>query len=123
MLKRFVFPVVTLCLWTIAAQAQAGSVSGTLSVTVQPPALALVLSQSNPTVACNASAGTLVSQASTTGGDGNTITYSMTGSAPAGDVTDFVINSSTGAITVNTGGVASGNCNKTFSNTVTVTQP
>ena len=92
-----------------------------VSATAQacPPPLALVITPSVVTEACAVAGGTLVSQASTTGGDGNVITYSMTG-----NTTDFVINSATGAVTIVPGGVAPADCGKpTYNNTVTATQP
>jgi uncharacterized protein (UPF0333 family) len=98
--------------------ASAGSVSGTLSITVSPPALALILNPSNATETCTVAGGTLVSTASTTGGDGNAITFSMTG-----NTTDFLINSSTGVVTVAVAGVALADCGKTYANVVTATQP
>jgi hypothetical protein len=112
-----VFSAATLLMIGIAA-AQGASVSGNLSITVQPGALALVLNPATVTLTCNTAAGTLVSQASTTGGDGNTVTFSMTG-----NVTDFAINSSTGAITVVAGGIHPADCNMSFTNVVTATQP
>ena len=98
--------------------AQAASVSGTLSITVSPPALALIINPSSATEACTAAAGSAVSQASVTGGDGNAVAFSMTG-----DTTDFVISSTTGAVTVAPGGIVSADCNHAYSNVITATQP
>lgn len=103
-----------------SAAAQAASVSGSLSITVSPPAIGLVINPSAATVACSAVVGSVVSTASITGGDGNPATFSMTG-----NTTDFSINPSTGVVTVGSGSsaIATADCGKTFSNTISATQP
>src|SRR5260370_32602924 len=63
---------------------QAASVSD--SVKHPPSQLAIVLTPLNTTIACSAAAGTVVSSISTKGGDGNTITLTM-----SGDTTDFAL--------------------------------
>jgi hypothetical protein len=40
-----------------------------------------------------------------------------------GNTTDFLINSSTGVVTVAAAGVALADCGKTYANVVTATQP
>lgn len=98
------------------AVTQAGTVSGTLSIAVSPPALALIINPSSATLACNAAAGTVVAALSVTGGDGNAIAYSL-----AGNTTDFAISGSN--VVVGPSGIASGSCGKTFAETITATQP
>jgi hypothetical protein len=118
MLRNF-FPVAVLALiFMSVSHAKAASVSGAMSITVNPPALALILNPSSLTLACNVPSGTLVSNASVTGGDGNAVAFTM-----SGNTTDFAINSSTGAVTVVSGGVVLADCNKTYSNIITATQP
>lgn len=116
-MKRLFCAVAALALVFAAQPGHAASVNAPLSVTVGPP-LALVLTPPSATEFCTVAGGTLVSTASTTGGDSNAVTFSMTG-----NTTDFVIDSSTGKVTVVTGGIASGSCGKTFTNTVTANQP
>jgi hypothetical protein len=107
-----------LFLFVCMASAHAGGVNGTLSITVSPSALVLILNPSSIVEACSVPAGTIISTSSTLGGDGNAITYSMTG-----NTTDFVINSSTGVITVAARGILAPDCNKSYTNVVTATQP
>ncbi len=96
--------------------AQASSVSGTISITVAAPALALVISPSIAAVACEVTAGTTISALSTTGGDGNPVTFSL-----AGDTTDFVLSGAD--VVVGPNGIAAANCNATQTVTVTARQP
>jgi len=102
--------------------AHAASVSGTLSITVSPaPApLAITMSPSSATEACNVAAGMVVSAISVTGGDGKPNTLSMTG-----DTTDFSLSSATppANMVVASGGIAPADCAKSFTNTITATQP
>jgi hypothetical protein len=118
MRKALLAAVASLALSAGAANADAASVSGTLSITVSPPAFALVLNPSSATEACAVAGGTVVSTASVTGGDGNAVTFSMTG-----NTTDFVIGSATGVVTVAPAGVVLADCGKSYTNTVTATQP
>jgi hypothetical protein len=96
--------------------AVAGSVSGTLTVVVAPPALAMVINPSNVDEACAVPEGTVVSQLSTTGGDGNPVTFSLTG----GDTTDFAISGSN--VVVGPNGIATADCGQTEAVTVTASQ-
>jgi len=99
----------------VGTSAHAASVSGTLSITIQSP-LAVVFTPSNPTIACAAMAGTVVSAVSTTGGDGNAVTLAI-----SGDTTDFALSGSN--VVVATGGITSPDCGKLENVTVTATQP
>ena len=71
----------------------------------------------NPTIACNAAAGSVVSAMSVTGGDGNPATFSATG----GDTSDFAVNGVD--VVVGTNGIAAANCGKTMTLTITANQP
>jgi hypothetical protein len=121
--KRSIEPMkkMPLCLTAILSlaigsfQAQAASVSATLSVTVQAP-LAVVFTPATPTIACSTPAGTVVSALSVTGGDGNAVTWSL-----AGDTTDFALSGSN--LVVSSGGITSADSGKTDTVTVTATQP
>ena len=83
-----------------------------------PPPISVSATPSAPTIACAATAGTKVTTASTTGGDGNAITYSMTG-----NTTDFTINPGTGVVNVASGGIMPVDCGQVFNNTIIATQP
>ena len=94
-----------------------------LSITIFNP-LGIVFSPAAPSIACNAAAGTVVSTASTTGGDGQPVTWGALG----GDTGDFAFNSSQ-QVVVGPSGIASAHCPvaPTLSTTqnvnVTATQP
>lgn len=101
--------------------AQAGSVTGTVTITIQP-AFKLVFTAAAPTIACNAPAGTVVAALGTTGGDGNASTFTATG----GDTSDFTVNGTN--VVVGPNGIAAANCppanqTNTENLTVTATQP
>ena len=102
----------------ISPPVAAASVSATLSITVQPASAPLTISFSplNPTEACTVAAGTVVSTVSTSGGDGNPVTLSMTG-----DTTDFVLSGSN--VVVGPNGITLADCGMTETVTVTATQP
>lgn len=93
--------------------AQAGSVSGTISITMAPPASVLVISPSIASLACEVTAGTMISALSTTGGDGNRVTFWL-----AGDTTDFVLSGAD--VVVGPNGIAAANCNATQTVTAAV---
>ena len=93
-----------------ASPAFAGSTTATLSITVKPP-LAIVFSPSSPTEPCGAAPGTVVSALSVTGGDGNPVTWSVSGG------TDFAVSGSN--VVVSPSGIAQADCGKV--NTVGVT--
>jgi hypothetical protein len=98
----------------ISPPAFAGSATATLSITVQAP-LAVVFTPSSPTEACSTAAGTVVSALSVTGGDGNTVTWSI-----SGDTTDFALSGAN--IVVGPNGITSADCGKIDTVTVTATQ-
>jgi len=102
MKKMLLFSTAILSLAIGSFQAQAASVSATLSVIVQAP-LAVVFTPATPTIACSTSAGTVVSALSVTGGDGNAVTWSL-----AGDTTDFALSGSN--LVVASGGITSADC-------------
>jgi hypothetical protein len=97
----------------LAAPASAGTVTTSLQITIQAP-FALVFTPPAPTLPCTAAAGTVVSALSTTGGDGNPVTYSLTGSS------DFVVSGAN--IIVAPAGLASADCGRVISVTVTANQ-
>ena len=109
-----------LFLLAASAHAQAASVSATLSITIQPGALMALLNPSSATEACNVAGGTVVSTVSVSGGDGNAITLSMTG-----NTTDFALSATAppANVVVAPGGVILADCNKSYTNTITATQP
>jgi hypothetical protein len=100
-------------------QAQAGSVTGTLPITIQPAPLPLqiVFTPAKPLIACASAAGSVVSALSVTGGDGNPVTYTAT----AGDTGDFAISGAN--VVVGANGIAAANCGTTPTVTVTASQP
>jgi hypothetical protein len=69
-----------------------------------------------PQVACTAPPGTLVMAFQTSGGDGNTVTYSL-----AGDTTDFALSGTN--VVVGSSGIAPANCGLPNAVTVTAAQP
>ena len=90
---------------------------GTLTISISPaPGLSQVLNPANPTAACLLAAGTVISQLSTIGGDGNPVTYALT----SGDTTDFAVNGST--VVVGPAGIALANCGKVETAVVTPSQ-
>jgi hypothetical protein len=99
---------------TAAAPAFAGSATATLSITVQAP-LAIVFTPASPTEACGTAPGTVVSALSVTGGDGNPVTWSI-----SGDTTDFALSGNN--IVVGPNGIAVGACGKVNTVAVTATQ-
>lgn len=105
---RNVFTVAFALTVLAASQSQAGTVQ---------QALALVFNPATPTIACNATPGTVVAAVSTTGGDGNAATFATSG----GDTTDFVVNGTN--VVVGPSGIAASSCGKTMTVTVTATQP
>ena len=106
--------VVSLVLAPVAAAA--GSVSGTLTVVLGPPALAMVINPSNVNEVCAVPQGTVVSQLSTVGGDGNPVAFSITG----GDSTDFAISGSN--VIIGPNGITAANCGQTEAVTVSASQ-
>jgi hypothetical protein len=98
----------------ISPPAHAGSATATLSITVQAP-LAVVFTPSSPTEACSTAAGAVVSALSVTGGDGKAVTWSI-----SGDTTDFALSGSN--LVVGPNGIASADCGKVNTVTVTATQ-
>lgn len=106
-------------LLSLCADAVGAQVSTTLTVAVSPQGLTIVVNPSSVSnLPCNTAPGTKISQASASGGNGNPVTYSLTGG-----MTDCVINATSGAISVGSTGLAPANCNKTHTFTVTGTQP
>src|SRR5271165_3072394 len=110
----------TLLFLAASAHAQAANVGTTLTITIQPGALMALLNPSSATEACSVAGGTVVSTVSVSGGDGNPITLSMTG-----NTTDFVLSATTppANVVVAPGGVILADCNKSYTNTITATQP
>jgi hypothetical protein len=96
------------------------SVKGTLTITVTAP-LNFTFSPPNPSVACLAPAGTVVTTMVPTGGDNTAITWSL-----AGDTTDFAISGAN--LVVGPNGIATSTCpvapatTNTVNETVTGTQ-
>ncbi len=101
------------------ASGQAATVSGTLTIVIAPPALALVINPSNVGEACEVPAGTVVSQLSISGGDGNPVTFALT---PVNkNATDFVISGSN--VVVGANGIAAADCGETEAFAITASQP
>ena len=100
-----------------ASQAGGGNSVAVISGLILPAPLVIVLTPPTPMpVACNAAPGTPIQQASTIRGDGNPITWSLSGTA------DFVIDSVTGQIAVAPAGIAPADCGKPFSYSITANQ-
>jgi len=112
---RRVFAALPLLL-LVVPPAWAGSTTGTVQITIQSP-LKVAANPASPTIFCNAAAGTVVTALSTTGGDGNPVTYQAT----AGDTTDFTMSGAN--LVVGANGIAAANCSTTQNVTVTATQP
>lgn len=100
----------------LGSQAQAGSTTATLPVTIQAP-LVIVFTPATPSIPCNAAPGTVVSAASVSGGDGNAMTYTASG----GDTSDFAISGSN--VVVGANGIAAAHCGQTMNVTVSASQP
>lgn len=115
-MKRIAAPFTALVLLASTAAHAASTTTGTLSVVIQAP-LAIVFSPASPTIPCGTPAGTVVASMTVTGGDGNPVSYTLTG----GDTADFAVSGAN--IVVASAGIASGACTgKPTSLTVTATQ-
>jgi hypothetical protein len=96
------------------------SVKGTLNITITAP-LNITFSPPNPSVACQAPPGTVVTTLVPTGGDNTPITWAL-----AGDTTDFAISGTN--LVVGANGIAGSTCpvapatTSTVNETVTATQ-
>lgn len=112
------------------AAREAAAASATIQINIQP-SLAVTVpagygNVTQPSTLCNAAAGSPIVRAGTSGGDGNPVSWSLTG----GDTTDFVIDSG-GLILVAPGGITSNGAScatipRTGANvalTITATQP
>jgi hypothetical protein len=118
---KYLCPLALALVVAAAPHAHAGSVTGSVTITIQQ-LLKLVFTPAAPTVLCNAPAGTVVAALSTTGGDGNAVTYTATG----GDTADFAVNGTN--VVVGPNGIAAANCppaGQTTTENVTIqaTQP
>lgn len=113
MLKRFL--LLGLLLLPLQAWA-ANTVSQTLSIVVQGN-FVLVVNPSSASLACAAAPGTIVASMTTSGGDGNAITFTLTGN----NTTDFVISGKN--VVVAPAGIVPANCGKTWADTLTASQP
>ena len=105
------------CLALVSSWAIAGSVSSSTSIITRPPPLVL----SMPVVIwadCQWPAGQEIMQLATVGGDGNPVTYTITG----GDMTDFKIPVGTNSLQVGPNGIATASCNISNPITITATQ-
>ncbi len=98
----------------MASPALAGSATATLSITVQAP-LAIVVTPPSATEACGTAPGTVVTALSITGGNGNPVTWSI-----SGDTTDFALSGST--VVVGPSGIALTDCGKVNHVVVMATQ-
>ena len=105
---------------TAALNAASITVRGALVITITAP-IAITFSPANPSVACQAPPGTVVTTLSATGGDNTPITWSL-----AGDTTDFAISGAN--LVVGPNGIAASTCpvapatTNTVNETVTATQ-
>lgn len=104
------------CAVLFSAGASAATISKSTTVTVQAAPLAMVFAPAAPTIACGTAPGTVVLAISTTGGDTNPITYSL-----SGDTADFALSGTN--VVVGPNGVAAANCGKGLVITITATQP
>jgi hypothetical protein len=93
--------------------ALAGSTSQTVPLSVR--ALPLHADVTGITAECSWPAGTVVAQYAASGGNGQPITWTLTG-----DTADFAMSGS--SLVVGPSGIASGNCGKVNTVTVTATQ-
>jgi hypothetical protein len=118
MIRRIIHAALLIAIGSVAAHA--ASVTGSFSVFVQQQALAMTMTPASATIACNAAAGTVAATLSTVGGDGNAVTYSLTGASNG----DFVIGGAGNAqIIVGASGINTADCGKTQNITVTASQP
>ena len=109
MMKR-----ILVCAALLPHLAWAGSVSNSAAVNKVSP---LRVITTGITADCTWPSGTVVMQMSTTGGDGQPVTYSL-GGTPSGD---FTISGS--AVVVGANGIAPANCGKVENVTINATQP
>ena len=106
---------------TAALNAASITVRGALVITITAP-IAITFSPANPSVACQAPPGTVVTTLSATGGDNTPITWSLAG----GDTTDLAISGAN--LVVGPNGIAGSTCpvapatTTTINETVTATQ-
>ncbi len=99
----------------------AGAASGMLAINIQPRPLTIVLQPASASLSCGIAPGTLVSSASSTGGDGNPVSFSM--AVPSGvTATDFAIDPNKGTIQIGANGIAPADCGKNLNITVTASQ-
>lgn len=119
-MMRFVLKLVVLLILAGPAVAATATqtVTSTLTIVINAP-LAISFSPANPTINCNAAAGTVVSAISQSGGDANPVTVSI-----SGDTTDFALSATTlpANVIVGTNGIAAADCGKTNTVTITATQ-
>lgn len=100
------------------ANAATVTASKPLSILITPILVGPSFNPANPSIDCGQPAGTLVSVASVSGGDGQPVTWSLTG----GDTADFAIDSS-GNIKVGPNGINPNNCSTSQTVTVAASQP
>lgn len=120
-MRHLCLAAVLLCALAGVPGARAASSSGALSIIVTVP-FAIGFSPSNPTEACEVPAGTVVSNLTLAGGDGQPAAWTL-----AGDTEDFALGSAASGlantVVVGPNGIAAANCGKTDTVTVTATQP
>ena len=108
------------CFLVVAAAANAQELIPFQLVIKVNPALALAFNPSAPSIDCNIPGGTVVADITSTGGDGNPITLSI-----SGDTTDFALSATAlpANVIVASGGItsATGKCPITTPVTETVT--
>jgi hypothetical protein len=124
MTTRSVYPsriaIAALCAALPFNALHAGTASGTLTVTVQPPPLVLTINPASANVACNAAPGATVATLSTSGGDGNPVSFAS--SEPSGEAAgEFVISGA--SVVVGSAGIAAADCGKTWALSITASQP
>jgi hypothetical protein len=117
-MMKFAFPALTaaLILCAASAHARAGTVTGTLSITIQKP-LQIVFTPAAPTIPCTSAPGTVVSALSVTGGTGNPATFT----ASSGDTSDFAVSGAN--VIVGPNGVNPANCGSVPTVAITASQP
>ena len=101
-----------------SANAATVTVAKPLTITITPVLVGPSFNPANPSIDCGQPAGTLVSVASVSGGDGQPVTWSLTG----GDTADFAIDSS-GNIKVGPNGINANSCSTSQTVTVAASQP
>ena len=111
-MRKLILAASLVLLWSCSAYA--GSSVGSVTVNKVSP---LRLMTAGVTADCTWPIGTVVMSMSTTGGNGNAITYTL-GGTPTGD---FVISGSN--LIIGPNGVAPANCGKVEIVTITVSQP